>query len=199
MTTLLLATRNRKKAQEFRRLLAGARIRLLTLDQFPDIPPVAENGATFRENAVKKAVTTSRHTILPVVSDDSGLQVRVLRGRPGVRSARFAGPSQKDAANIAKLLRLMRTVPSSRRGARFVCSLALAAGGKLIRTFFGQLRGSIAQHPAGRTGFGYDPVFIPRGSRKTVAQLGSGPKDAFSHRARAARKLKRYLSAHLGC
>lgn len=193
--TFLLATRNRKKEQELRRLLKGVPIRLVTLDRFPDFPPVVEDGSTFRENAVKKAVLTSRYTTLPVLADDSGLEVRALHGRPGVKSARFAGPGQRDSENIAKLLRLLSGVPASRRRARFVCRLALAAGGKLIRSFRGDLSGAIALHPAGRTGFGYDPVFIPDGRKKTIAELGTQAKDALSHRARAIKEFRAWAAA----
>ncbi|MBI3318657.1 MAG: RdgB/HAM1 family non-canonical purine NTP pyrophosphatase [Candidatus Omnitrophica bacterium] len=193
MVTLLLASRNRHKARELRRLLKGLPVRFLTLDQFPDIPPVEEDGATFRANAVKKGLQVSRRTILPVLAEDSGLEVRALGGRPGVRSARFVGERASDQANVAKLLKVMAPVPESRRQARFVCVMALSVGGKLIRTFEGECPGSIASAAAGRTGFGYDPVFIPRGRLETMAQLGAAVKDAVSHRAKAAAQLKNWL------
>jgi len=188
--SILCATRNRHKVRELRRLLAGIPVRLLLLDQFPDIPPVSETGRTFRENAVKKAVSVSRRTILLVLAEDSGLEVKALGGRPGVRSARFAGSSQNDSANNARLLRAMAHVPASKRRARFVCCLALAAGGRLIRTFQAECAGSIAVSPAGRGGFGYDPLFIPQGDRRTMAQLGPAVKNRISHRAKAVRKFE---------
>ena len=191
--TILLATRNRHKVRELDRLLKGSRLRFLTLDRFPDLPPVHENGATFRANAVRKAVQTSRRTILPVLAEDSGLEVRALDGKPGVRSARYAGSAQQDEANLAKLLKEMREIPPSRRQARFVCVMALAIGGRLIAAFEGRCTGSIALEPAGRTGFGYDPVFIPRGYSKTMAQLGSVRKDSLSHRAQAAARFARWV------
>ena len=192
MITLLLATRNPKKARELRRLLGG-RYRVLTLDRFPDVPAVVEDGRTFRANAVKKAVQTSRHTILPVLADDSGLEVRALKGEPGVHSARFAGSAQRDLANNAKLLRQMEKIPPSRRQARFVCWIALALGGRLIRTFQGECAGAMAFSPSGKTGFGYDPIFIPRGMKKSFAQLGGRTKDRMSHRARAIAQLRDFL------
>ena len=195
--TFLLATRNRKKRAELRRLLKGIPVRLLTLDQFQDIPPISEDRPTLRGNAVKKAVVTSRHTILPVLADDSGLQVRVLGGRPGIRSARFAGPAHNDWANNEKLLRILKGIPVSKRKAQFVCWIAVAVGGRLIRTFEGQCAGSIGFVPRGRRGFGYDPLFIPRGSRRTMAQLSAGAKDRCSHRGRAAAKLKRGLKTKI--
>lgn len=192
MVTFLFATRNRHKVKELRRLLKGISVRLLFLDQFPGLRSVKENGATFRANAVKKAVQTSRFTILPVLAEDSGLEVRALQGAPGVRSARFAGRARNSSANVAMLLRSLAKVPKSRRQARFVCSLALAVGGKGVRTFEGTCPGSISFAAAGRTGFGYDPVFIPRGFHHTLAQLGPRVKDGLSHRSKAAVKFRRW-------
>ena len=174
-------------------MLKGLPLRLVTLDRFPEIPPVRETGSTFRANAVRKAVQTSRHIPLPVLAEDSGLEVDALGGRPGVRSARFAGPAQDDRANLDKLMRLMKPVPGNRRQARFVCVMAVAAGGRLVRTFEGSCRGTIAVAPAGRRGFGYDPAFIPLGYRKTSAQLSGREKDRISHRGRAVLQLKGWL------
>ncbi len=217
--TLLLATRNRHKARELRQLLngtrlrlegaapltpPGARLRLLCADDFSGLPAVREDGATLRANAVKKAVVTSRRTILPVLAEDSGLEVRALEGRPGVRSARYARPQKPhrrvgprhppgDRANVAKLLKEMSKVPPSRRQARFVCVMALAAGGKLLRTFKGISPGSIALKPRGKGGFGYDPVFIPRGFHKTMAEMSLFRKNRLSHRGRAAARFSAWI------
>ena len=199
--TLLLATRNRHKARELRRMFSKTGMRLIGLDRFPGIPSAREDGATFRANAVKKALAVSRRSPLPVLAEDSGLEVFALRGEPGVRSARYAlrqaqgerTQSQMDQANNRKLLRLLKRVPPARRKGRFVCVMALAIGGKLIRTFSGACAGSIALEPAGRGGFGYDPVFIPRGRRRTMAQLAPKAKDALSHRGAAAGRLRRWL------
>ena len=198
MVTFLLATRNRHKVRELSRLLKNLPVRFVTLDRFPLIPPVREDGVTFRANAVKKAVQTSRYTILPVIAEDSGLEVRALAGRPGVRSARFAGPTQDDRANLEKLLRVLKGVPATRRQARFVCVMAVAAGGKLIRLFRGDCRGSIAFEEKGRGGFGYDPIFIPDGSAKSSAQLSAARKDRISHRGQAARALAAWITARKG-
>lgn len=197
MLTLLLATRNPKKGRELRRLLRGLPIRIMTLDPFPDISAVKEDAPTFEGNAVKKAVVVSGHTILPVLADDSGLMVRALGGLPGVRSARFAGAGQNDRKNMKKLLNLMKDVPASRRSARFVCVLALAVGGRLVKTFRGTCSGSIAFAMAGRHGFGYDPLFIPQVSSKTFAQWGPKAKDAISHRTRAIQKFQKWLKRSL--
>jgi XTP/dITP diphosphohydrolase len=202
LITFLFATRNRHKVRELRRLLKNVPVRLITLDRFPSIPPVHEDGSTFRANAAKKGVQTSRYTILPVIAEDSGLEVRALGGRPGVRSARFAlrqaqggrTQNQIDRANVAKLLRALAHVPAGRRQARFLCVIAVAAGGRLVRVFQGVCQGSIAFAEAGKGGFGYDPVFIPDGSRKTTAQLNAARKDRISHRGQAARALARWLT-----
>lgn len=196
MITFLLATRNAHKVRELRRLLRLAPVRLLTLRDFPGVPEVKEDGATFEANAVKKAVETSRHTLLPVLAEDSGLQVPALGGRPGVFSARFAGPARSDQANNSKLLRMLDRAPGRRR-ARFVCVLALAVGGRLARTFRGSCEGSVARRPAGKRGFGYDPVFVPRGRRVTMAQLSAGEKNRISHRGQAASRLARWLRTNL--
>lgn len=190
---MLIATRNRHKVRELRRLLKGVPVRFLTLDAFGDFPLVEETGSTFRANAVKKAVERSRGTALPVLAEDSGLEVRVLGGRPGVQSARYAGARQDDQANLVKLLRELAKIPSGRRQAQFVCAMAFAVGGRLIQTFHGSCAGSIALQAAGKTGFGYDPIFIPRGHRKTMSQLGARIKDALSHRRQAADQFRRYL------
>ncbi len=193
MFTVILATKNRHKVRELSRLVRSVQVRFLPMDLFRGIAAARETGATFRRNAEKKARVVSRQTILPVLAEDSGIEVRALGGRPGVRSARFAGFSQDDKANNDKLLRLMAPVPPSRRQARFVCCMALAIGGKVVRVFEGSCPGVIAPGLAGKAGFGYDPLFVPCGCRKTMAQLGSAVKDRISHRAKAAVKLEKWL------
>ena len=133
-----------------------------------------------------------------MIAEDSGLEVRVLAGRPGIRSARYAGSAQDDRANLTKLLRVLKGVPASRRQARFVCVTSVAAGGKLLRVFRGVCRGSIAFEEKGRDGFGYDPIFIPAGSRKSAAQLSAARKDRISHRGQAARALAAWTKRGLG-
>ncbi len=193
MFTVILATKNRHKVRELNRLIRSVPVRFLPMDMFRGLPSAREDGATFRRNAEKKALAVSRRTILPVLAEDSGIEVNALGGRPGVRSARFAGPSRNDSANNAKLLRLMAPVPPPRRGARFVCCMALAIGGKVVRVFEASCSGTIARESAGKMGFGYDPLFVPRGCRKTMAQLGPAVKNRISHRAKAAAKIEDYL------
>ncbi|MFZ5996365.1 MAG: XTP/dITP diphosphatase [Nitrospirota bacterium] len=193
---IVLATRNRKKAEELSRILGDLDVRILTLDDFPSCPEVIEDRDTFEGNAIKKAAAIAQCTGTMAVADDSGLEVAVLNGAPGVLSARYAGEHADDAANLEKLLGEMRNVPDGQRGARFVCCIALAApasGEEEVKTFFGFVEGTIGREPKGQRGFGYDPVFYPEGHARTFAEMGPEEKDALSHRRRALEQLKSYL------
>ncbi|GAB4390537.1 MAG: XTP/dITP diphosphatase [Thermodesulfovibrionales bacterium] len=191
---LVAATRNRKKLEEMRRILEGAGVRLMGLDDFPSCPEVEETGATFEENAVAKARAVMAFTGKAAVADDSGLEVDALGGAPGVFSARYAGEGASDRENFEKLLREMAGVPEGRRTARFVCVIALALPGGPVETFRGAVEGTIGRGPEGRTGFGYDPVFYPLGHRRTFAQMEPAEKDSMSHRGRALEGLRRRLA-----
>ena len=187
MNALLVASRNRKKLAELRRVLDAAGISGLTLFSLDDVAPfdeAPETGTTFEANAVAKARDAFRATGLASVADDSGLEVDALNGMPGVRSARWAGAHGEDAANTALLLAQLREVPDERRRGAFVsaCALVCDSGETVVR---GTWPGSIARKPRGDGGFGYDPVFIPEGSTRTAAELTPEEKDAASHRGRA--------------
>lgn len=183
-----MASRNRKKLAELRRVLDAAGIsglELLSLDDVDDYDEAPETGATFEENALAKARDGVAATGLPTLADDSGLAVAALNGMPGVLSARWAGRHGDDAANYELLLAQLRDVPDERRGAAFVSACALVAGdgqGTVVR---GEWAGVIAREPVGDGGFGYDPVFIPEGGSGSAAQLSPAEKDAASHRGRA--------------
>lgn len=229
MTTLLIATRNAHKVDEIRAILSD-QFRYLTLRDFPDAPAVVEDAETFAGNATKKAVQLAQWLAesqiaisavqlafpLFVLADDSGLEVDALHGAPGVYSARFAALDAKqegnssDAANNAKLIRLLKDVPTSKRTARFRCVLALtpvmepsagnaspvcAANEFELQTelFDGACEGHIGFLPAGHGGFGYDPLFIPEGCQQTFAELGEAAKNQLSHRAKALAKLRQRL------
>ncbi|SPM35669.1 Inosine/xanthosine triphosphate pyrophosphatase, all-alpha NTP-PPase family [Mycobacterium rhizamassiliense] len=184
---LLVASRNSKKLAELRRVLDGAGLSGLTLVSLNDVPPfdeAPETGATFEENALAKARDGFAATGLATVADDSGLEVAALNGMPGVLSARWAGNHGEDAANTALLLAQLRDVPDARRGAAFVsaCALVSSDGEVVVR---GEWPGTIAREPRGDGGFGYDPVFVPEGSRRSAAELSPTEKDAASHRGRA--------------
>jgi len=193
MLEIVIATRNRHKFRELRQLLAMRGVRWRALTEFPRVPTPKETGSTFDANAVAKARGVAQRTRCVALADDSGLEVTALHGVPGVRSARFSGAHGDDAANNRKLLRMLEGIPDSRRGARYRCTLALAAPDRVLAVARGTWRGRIAQRAAGRSGFGYDPLFVVPRLRKTVGQLPARTKARLSHRAQAARRLKRRL------
>ncbi|HCC68834.1 MAG TPA: non-canonical purine NTP pyrophosphatase [Nitrospiraceae bacterium] len=188
---IVLATRNRKKIEEIKRILCLP-LRIFTLDNFPECPKVEETGDTFEANAVKKATTVSRCTGMPAIADDSGLEVYALNRAPGVLSARYAGEGADDRENIERLLYEMRSF-DDKRGARFVCCIALALPDSSTNIFYGYVEGRVGREPRGFNGFGYDPVFYPEGHNRTFAEMSDDEKDAISHRAMALRELHRYL------
>jgi XTP/dITP diphosphohydrolase len=182
---LVLATRNRKKRAELEAILAPLGLRVHTLDEFPEVPEVVEDGATFEANARKKARAVAEATGLVALADDSGLEVDALGGLPGVHSARFAGEPADDARNNQLLLERLRDVPPERRGARFRCVIAVAVPGGETFVAEGSCEGRIGCEPAGEGGFGYDPLFIVDGYGQTFAQLPPEVKHRISHRGRA--------------
>jgi len=181
---ILVATGNAHKLDEIRTILNPLGIRLLSLKDLPNKPSeVIEDQETFEGNAIKKAVQTAKETGMYCLADDSGLEVSVLGGAPGVYSARYAGESASDVENYEKLLRNMED--ESDRSARFVCVIAFASPDGLIGTAEGEVRGRISRHPVGNEGFGYDPCFVPDGYDHSFAELGSEIKDSISHRGNA--------------
>jgi XTP/dITP diphosphohydrolase len=191
---ILLATTNRKKAAEMTAILheeAGPAVELVTLADFSGLHPVTEDGATFLENARKKAAAGLAATGLPTIGEDSGLAVDALDGAPGIYSARYAGGEGGDEANWRKLLHEMEGVRPGRRQAHFVCSAVLALPDRHVAVE-GRVDGEITRVPHGEGGFGYDPVFLlPDG--RTMAELKPGEKDAISHRGAALRQLAKKL------
>ncbi|MFH1996854.1 MAG: RdgB/HAM1 family non-canonical purine NTP pyrophosphatase [Candidatus Omnitrophota bacterium] len=194
--TLTVATRNNKKLFELRRYLRGAQIRLVSLRTVKGSPEVEEDGMTFKANASKKALETSRFTEGLVLADDSGLVVDALKGEPGVRSARFAGDDAIDIENNAKLLRLLKDVAPKKRTARFVCHVAIADNGKLVKNIEENCKGLISYEVRGRQGFGYDPLFLIPKYGKTFGELGLKVKDTMSHRSKALRKAVVFLKKY---
>jgi XTP/dITP diphosphohydrolase len=200
--TLVMATRNPGKIRELKELLQDTGVTLLSLADFPHLPEIPEEGATFAENAAAKAMGVARLTGHPALADDSGLMVDALGGRPGVFSARYAqevtAPRYpQDADNWHKLLKELKGVPWEDRGARFVCEIALATpDGRLWRAH-GECPGVIATEARGSQGFGYDPVFWVPDYGVTMAQLTAAVKNRISHRARALASLKKLLRAWL--
>ena len=203
MTVLLIATRNAHKATEVRQMLTTD---CLNLDAFPDAPSIAEVADTFAGNAALKAQGLARWlakretAVTHVLADDSGLEVDALDGVPGVHSARFAsnnGTNSPDADNNAKLLQLLEGHPVTQRTARFRCVLALVKTARpdSVQWFEGTCEGTIAKSAAGKGGFGYDPLFIPQGHKRTFAELGSEIKNQLSHRAAALARLKAWQAS----
>ncbi len=182
---LVLASRNRGKSAELAALLRGLPVTLHTLDEFSAAGEVEEDGTTLEENAVKKALAALAATGLPSLADDSGLEVDVLGGRPGVFSARFAGAGADDRANREELLRQLEEVPDGRRAARFRCVIALAMPGGRVETVEASCEGVITREPKGTCGFGYDPVFFYPPFGRTFAEVTPAEKHSVSHRGRA--------------
>ena len=209
---ILVASTNPGKIAELRAMLdpclcrgkpvpAKAGIQWVGLSDFPSIAEIKEDGASFSENARKKATGYAKATGLWTIADDSGLVVDALRGEPGVKSSRFSGDKEKgadrsliDHRNIAKVLRLLQGVPKERRTARFVCCLCLASPEKVLVETQGVLEGFIAEKEIGESGFGYDPIFFVPHLNRTVGQLTSEEKNAISHRGSAIRKLRPLLA-----
>jgi XTP/dITP diphosphohydrolase len=190
---LVLATRNRHKGEELAALLAGLPVRIRTMDEFPDVPDVVEDGDTCEANAIKKARAVSEATGLLAVADDTGLEVDALGGRPGVYAARYAGPQATYEDNWRKLLGEMTAVPLGRRTARFVTVAAVALPSRTVEVMTGRLEGLISERPAGAWGFGYDPVFYVPELGKTLAELSSEEKNRISHRAKAFAQVRDLL------
>ncbi|MHB8881107.1 MAG: XTP/dITP diphosphatase [Thermodesulfovibrionales bacterium] len=190
---IVLATKNRKKAEEMGRIFEGYAIRFITLDSFPGCPDVEEDGKTFRANSLKKARAVAAFTGRPAIADDSGLEVMALGRAPGVYSARYAGEGATDSLNVRKLLKEMKGLEGGDRKARFVCCLALVLPDGHHKTFTGYVYGSIGRKEKGSNGFGYDPLFFPEGHDRTFAEMTASEKDAMSHRGRALKKLHHYL------
>ena len=195
MQHLIVATRNAHKTREIQRIL-GADFSVSDLSAYPEIPETLESGKTFEENAILKAVTVSGQVTGLVVADDSGLEVDALGGAPGIHSARYAGAKASDKEKIDKLLSELGKI--SAKGdqpvARFRCVLALARDGQILGTFEGVVEGEIAGQARGSHGFGYDPIFLPRGFGRTFGEFAPAEKDRWSHRARALEKLRAFLN-----
>lgn len=190
MTRAVLASSNPGKLREFAALLAPFSLQLIAQSDL-GIHPADETGTTFIENALLKAHHAARHARLPALAEDSGLEVDALGGRPGVWSARFAGEGASDAQNLRQLLAELEEVPEGYRQARYQCVIVwvCSVGDQAPLIARGTWEGHIAHAARGQGGFGYDPVFIPAGERRTAAELSSAEKNAVSHRAQALRAL----------
>jgi XTP/dITP diphosphohydrolase len=192
--SLLVATRNLGKLEELRQLLSEVKLDLHGLADFPGIIAVPETGESFIENASLKAAGYAKQTGLLTLADDSGLEVHALGGAPGVFSARYAGEIASDVERTTKLLAALSSVESPKRRARFVSAVAIASSeGQILNVSVGTCDGHIGLAPRGSGGFGYDPIFIPAGYDRTLAELKPEIKNQISHRARALLTAREFL------
>lgn len=197
MKSVIIATKNKGKASEFKNMFSANGYEVKTLLDIPGAPDVEETGSTFEENAILKAEAIARQFNQFVIADDSGLIVDALDGRPGVYSARYAGEDKVDEENTEKVLRELEGVPEAERTARFYCALALASPNQETITVSGTMEGLITNQPSGTNGFGYDPIFFVTEQGKTNAELTKEEKNKISHRANALKALNEKLEAFL--
>jgi len=197
MNEVIIATKNRGKAREFEDIFRSRGYEIRTLLDYPEIEDIDETGNTFEENAILKAEAVSATLNKLVISDDSGLVIDSLDGRPGIFSARYAGEQKNDEANIDKVLEEMSDIPQSERTARFYCALALAAPEQKTLTVSGTCEGKILGERRGTNGFGYDPIFFVSEKGISMAELSSAEKNQISHRANAIQKLDKILDSFL--
>ena len=199
MIRLLAATRNAHKTREIQHIL-GSDFSVHDLRAYPEISEIIETGTSFEENAKLKALAVSTKFPGLIVADDSGLEVDALGGAPGIHSARYVGANATNTQKIDKLLEELARVrvKNDSRRARFYCVLALARNGEVLGVFEGTVEGQITQQPRGSHGFGYDPIFVPKGFERTFGELGPAEKNQLSHRARALEKLRTFLVPRSG-
>ncbi len=195
---LVLATRNPGKVRELTALLADLPLDVKSLLDFPEVPPLVEEGGTYAENAVAKALAVSRATGYAALADDSGIEIDALDGEPGVHSSRWLGEEASDVDRNAAVLERLRGIPPPGRTARFRAVVAIARPDGTTQTFEGVVEGRIADRPAGREGFGYDPIFLVQGEGRTMAEVGAQIKNRISHRARAVRAARSLLNELAG-
>lgn len=188
LTELVLASGNQGKIAEFQKLLEGLDIEVHSLQEYPDIGEIVEDGTSFAENALIKARTVCKVTGKPALADDSGLMVDALDGAPGIFSARFAGEHHNDAANNEKLLRLLEPIEEEKRSGKFFCAIAIVLPDGREYTVEGTCSGKILRELRGVGGFGYDPLFLVEEMGKTFAELSMEEKNRISHRGHANRK-----------
>lgn len=193
MVDIVLATRNKKKVEEMKTLLADAPVCVHSIDEFPDVPEVEETGSTFVENAELKAKAVAEATGMIAVADDSGLEVDALGGEPGVYSSRYAGPDATDRDKYMLVLERLANTPDELRTARFRAAVSIATPDGKVVTVEGKCEGVIAHDPRGEHGFGYDPIFCVPEFGRNMAELAPEEKNSISHRGRALQKAKRVL------
>ena len=198
MNGLVVATKNKKKLEEIKEILGDLNLRITSLADYDNLPRIIENGKTFKENAIKKAVKIARVTRKLTLGEDSGLCVNALKGKPGVYSSRFAGKGKSDLKNNLKLIKLLEGLPLNKRKAYYYCAVALADKDGLVAVVEGKCFGLIGNALKGRFGFGYDPLFIIPKYKKTFAQLGARIKHKMSHRFNALLRIRKIIQDYFG-
>lgn len=194
---MVVATKNKKKLEEIKEILKGLNLKITSLAAYANLPGIVEDGRTFRENAVKKAVKIAKATKKFTLGEDSGLCMDALGGGPGIYSSRFAGKNKDDLKNNLKLLRQLKGFALYKRRAHYVCAVALADRHGLVGVVEGKCSGLIGFKMQGTYGFGYDPLFIIPKYKKTFAQLGARVKHKMSHRFRALKKARKIIFKYL--
>jgi XTP/dITP diphosphohydrolase len=194
----VVATKNKKKLKEIKEILGDLNLRITSLADYNNLPRIIENGKTFKENAVKKAVKIAGAKKKLTLGEDSGLCVDALKGKPGVYSSRFAGKGKSDLKNNLKLLKLLEGLPLNKRKAHYYCAAALADKDGLVAVVEGKCFGLIGHALKGRFGFGYDPLFIIPKYKKTFAQLGPRIKHKMSHRFNALLRIRKIIQDYFG-
>lgn len=197
MLELVIATKNKGKMREIRELLKSFKIKITSLEDYPNAPQIEEDGKTFAQNAIKKAVTIAMYTGKLTLGEDSGIEVKALGNQPGIYSARFSGPRATDRKNNLELLRMLKGKPASKRQARYRCLAALVGKDGIIDVVSGSCSGIITNAYRGTNGFGYDPLFLIPRYNKTFGELNPAIKAKISHRAKAFKKIKTSLQKYL--
>ena len=198
MNGLVVATKNKKKLEEIKDILGDLNLRMTSLADYNNLPRIIENGETFKENAIKKAVKIAGAKKKLTLGEDSGLCVDALKGKPGVYSSRFAGKGKSDLKNNLKLIKLLEGLPLNKRKAHYYCAVALADKDGLVGVVEGKCFGLIGNALKGRFGFGYDPLFIIPKYKKTFAQLGGRIKHKMSHRFNALLRIRKIIPDYFG-
>ena len=188
MTKIIAATHNQHKLEEYRELLDGQDLEIVSLNDYPEYAEPEENGKTFEENANIKALSGTNYCDILTFADDSGLEVEALDNAPGIYSSRYA---ENDPARIARILKELDG--KENRRARFVCVISIAFNKEIVASFRGEVYGKIIDEPRGTNGFGYDPVFVPDGFDKSFAELSQKEKNKISHRANAIEKVIEFV------
>lgn len=188
-----MATRNKKKLEEIKHMLKGLNLKITSLADYDNLPKITEDGLTFKQNAIKKSATIARYLKKLTLGEDSGLEVKALGRRPGVYSSRYSGKNASDKKNNRKILKELSGVHLKNRSAKYICSVAISDAHKLLGVFEGKCSGFIDTKEKGKSGFGYDPIFLIPKYNKTFGELGEEIKHKMSHRYKAFVKVRNFI------